>query len=672
MPQRENMVDESNDSTAVDIAPFEEKISKRVDSDFEKAKEFLADFHTQCVASYEHYFNASLYIDMKKKNKFPMPFFQQMVDDFKSYLSDKLFYKNQPCTVVPSEDSDKGDADAKQDLFKWMDYKDNIEGKMEIFLQDCALYRLCVSQIDYEETTQTKLVGKIDESTGQPVSSVEVANVPLYRGARVKRIDPVNFFICQDKQTIDDGKPVMIRSYHHLDYFKSKKYFINIDKLDAAHINRNKPSGGGAPENLHTKRMFHGLKPDKTATTDIEYIEWQAQVNKKELYEYLNLPIAVDVPNVDPNTGEPDGTAKTVPIVSDTDQTWCICGKAEKVVVRLEELAFPKPNVIVGVMQEDENELIGTSLADKIGAVQQGMEVLMGILLENFRQSVNAGHVIKKTSLITEGDVMVNKPGWTLLTNEDVSKVHKRVDQPRVAPDIYQMLGFFQQMGRDAGGIQKPISAQGDPDADTLGEYEGQMEESAKKMVKYLRSFERTLVQPMYDMRNQINMLYLDIEYVYGIIGDGAIEWRKMEPEKIRANVDFICESSTREGNRLVITQQILQLGKIAPTAIEMGFPIRFDVLLGKLAEHGFSWDRDQVEEVFPTIKMEREGGLNLNQMLLENMMLKLNMEKVMMMAGIMGGGQAPGPGGGPQPRSEGEASQGLHQSNRTQPARTE
>ena len=638
MPEpRETMIDEPDESPVFDNNDYEEIMKRRVMADFENAKTFLDEFHRQCVGSYKHYFSASQYRDMRKHNKFPVPFFQQMVDDFVSDTSDKLFYKQQPCTVVGVEETDKGDADAKQDLFKWLDYKDNIEGKIETFLRDCAKYRICVAQVDYEEKMNNRLMGRMVDSPGGPVSSVESARIPVFRGAKVKRVDPVNFFIMQDKQDIGDGKPVMVRSYHPIDYFQSKPYFRNYEKLKDARENREKQGGSDISEHGHSKRMVHGLNAEKvTPGSNIEYIEWQAEVSKKKLYQYLGKPITVENPINDPETGLPTGEFETVPSVSDTDKILCICGVAENVVVRLDESPFEmdRPNIIVGVMQEDEDELIGTSLADKIAAVQQGMDVLMGILLENFRQSVNAGHVIKTNSLATQGDVIVNKPGFILKTTEDVDKVHKRVEQTKVAPDIYTMLEYFEQLGRDAGGIQRPISATGGDTADTLGEYESLLEQSSKKMVKYLRSFERTLVQPLYEMRNQINMQFLDQIYIYGIIGDGAIEWREMEPAQIRANVDFICESSTREANRLIITQQILQLGKVAPTAMSMGFPIRFDVLLGRLAEQGFSWSRERVEEIFPTLKMERENpDMDLNQILLENMMVEMQMKKF---AGIM------------------------------------
>lgn len=682
-----NMADEATVAESTDLVEsFEVEMLKRVESDYTNFKEFMDEFHRQCVLSYEHYFSASKYTDMRKKNLFPVPFFQQMIDDFVGYVSDKLFYRSQPCTVTPVENGDKGDAEAKQQLFRWMDYKDDIEGKLELMIRDAAMYRVCVAQVDYTEMTKKKLVGVqkpmmfTDEFgqtkpmviDGQPVmeSTVEHQNVPVYLGATVKRVDPTNFFIGQDKSSMDDGKPVIIRSFVSIDYFSEKKYFRNVDRLKEYLANptadTSKQGGTEVPENIYAKRMIHAMRPNQSSLdNNIEYKEWHGQVDKKKLYEYLGQPTEMQQ-NI-------NGQMSMVPLVEAGEKVWVICGWAHGTIVRMEEKPFEGvdgPNVILGIMQSDEEEVVGTSLADKIGAVQQGMEVLMGILLENFRQAVNAGHIIKKTALINEGDVTVNKPGWVLETNGNVNDVHKRVEQPRVAPDIYTMLTYYEQLGRDAGGIQRPISGMGTRTADTLGEFSELKEESVKKLVAYLRSIERTLVQPLYDMRNQINIQFLDQPYVYGIIGEGAIEWRKMEPAQLRANVDFICESSTREANRLIITQQILQLGKVAPLATQMGIPVRFDKLLAQLAAQGFSWDRDKVEEIFPTLKMEREGGVDLNQIFLENMMIRLQMEKMAMMMGGMGGPSGAGGGTGPEPRSEGEARQSLQARNQVQPGR--
>jgi hypothetical protein len=357
------------------------------------------------------------------------------------------------------------------------------------------------------------------------------------------------------------------------------------------------------------------------------------------------------------------------------EKTTAIIGWVGDTLVRLEEtpLEIKKPNVIIGVIQKDENELIGTSLADKVCAVTQGMEVLMGILLENFKQSVNAGHVIKGNSLVKGASSIVNVPGFVLNTNEDVRAVHKRVEQPAVAKDIHILLqDFFPQMGQDASGLQDILSGRGEPGAETLGESEMVAGTAALRMNAYLRTFETSFVEPLYSMRNQFNMQFLNTDYVYRVIGEGAIEWRTIEPGQIRANVDFVCESSSREANRLVITQQFIQTMKTVVPALEnAGFPVRSDLLAADLMERGFSMSADQVRRYLPSIEAEEKMNLPINDMMVQNF-IAMQGVKLDALLNPPEPGAPSGGGSGPRPRSEGEARQSMNESNRTQVGRTE
>lgn len=661
-----------------DAESYPERMLKKCQADFANAKTFLNKFHTICVAAYEWYHNAQQYDSLKVKSRFPVPFFQQQIDTFAAYILDKLFYKNRPCTVVGREDTDKGDASAKQDMMAYQDDQDRIYHKLDLFARDCAMYRVGIAQVDYENRTERRLVGSeepilmadeygepqpvLDPLTQEPAtrSRVVAEDVPIYRGAKVKRVDPLDFFITQDKENMSDGYPVMIRSRKPLEDFKDPIY-INYDKLKTQHR-------GVAEDGLsiHNKRMVHGLEPEQTAhKRNSEYIEWQGEVNKFDLYEYLGKPTEMEIEGV-----------PTV-LVGPDDKTTAIFGWVGEVLVRIEETPFEtkRPNVIVGIIQGDEGELIGTSLADKLGAVTQGMEVLMGILLENFKQTVNAGHIIKKNALVKGSSTLVNEPGWVLETNEDVNNVHKRIDQQRVAPDIYQLLqDYFPQMGQDASGLQNILSGTGEPSVDTLGENEMVAATASMRMNSYLRTFETTFVEPLYQLRNQINMQFLNNPYIYKVIGENAIEWRTIEPGQIRANVDFVCESSSRETNRLVITQQFIQTMKMMPGVKETGFPVRVDKMLGDLMERGFSMSADKINEYLPSLKLE-EAGMDIDQLLIDNMLFHLRMQGPMgLMVGANGppGGNTPMGGPSPQPRNEGEARQSLRGSNQTQPGRTE
>ena len=211
-----------------EVIGFEQEMLRIVQRDYKAGLKFMDKFYRACNMAYQAYYSANQYTDLRKKNKFPMPFFQDQIDTFVDYMMDKIYYKDQPCTIVGTEETDKGDANAKQALFNWQDHKDGIKAKIEQAIRDAAMYRISVGQIDYTNKTKRKLRG-VEEpiivngvDTGLMRSRTEVREEVVFKGATVKRIDPLDLVITQDKMSMDDGEPVMIRSRKSLDYFKNK------------------------------------------------------------------------------------------------------------------------------------------------------------------------------------------------------------------------------------------------------------------------------------------------------------------------------------------------------------------------------------------------------------------------------------------------------------------
>jgi hypothetical protein len=281
--------------------------------------------------------------------------------------------------------------------------------------------------------------------------------------------------------------------------------------------------------------------------------------------------------------------------------------------------------------------------------MHDGSEQIMGMMLENLKQSVNAMHVINKRMIIGN-KTKINQAGGILLTNDDVKKVHKRIEQPPLAQDFYKLLAIFRQWAQDASGLQDSTLGKADASVETLGEAHMIDAKASLRMRDYLKAFEDTFIRPVYAIRNQVNMDFLDQEYVYGIVGESAIEWRTITPQQIRANVDFLCEASTRESNRAVQTQQMLEMIQLAPAAMSAGQPTRIDKMIYDLAQIGFSMKEQDVEKYFPLIQAEKQG-LDIDQLYVQMALMQLG-------AGPMGpGGMAPPPGQElPQPNTEAEA----------------
>ena len=633
------------------IDPFEAAMLQRVKSDFQEAGQFLKTMHGNMVEAFEAYHNARSYEDLRKKNRFPMPIVQKLVDQFVAHILDKMFYANKPCTVVGVEEADKADAEAKQEMIAWQDRKDKITIKLEKFLRDVALYPYCVAQVDYVEK-HTKKRQQVpveveleptwfDRMRGLPPRTIEELQwqrVPVvqYRGPQVKRVAPEDFFFGPDKREINDDFPVMIRSKQTRAFFNDKDYFRNQDKI------QDTPDGPQAEQEDTQKRGLLGVSPSSAESKRVhEYIEWQGPVDATRLFEYTGE-------EANPEPGE---------------KVWAICGVVDgQVVVRLESspLDLDGPNVVVGWATPEENEFFGGCMVDRAMAVHKGSQTIMGMLLENLKQSVNAMWIINQSALIQKSP-LVNKAGHVLLTNSDVNNVAKRVEQPGVAKDLYTLTQMFEQMGQDTTNIQDIIAGRGEPAAETLGENTIIATQAELGLRRALRCFESTFVEPLYELRNEINCNFLDEEYVYYVIGDSVVNWRTITPEQVRARVDFLCESSTRETNKAVIGQQLLQLMEMSPTAHAMGQPVRQDLIMKKWLETMGSMKSAETLMFFPLIQMEKMQGIDANSMMVQQAM----MQQQANIAGAMPP-EPGGPGQSPQPKSEGEAAESANAQTQT------
>lgn len=638
--------------------PFEGEMVERVKKDFNEAEQWLRPLHRFCVQAFEGYHNARTYEDLRKKNKFPVPVIQTLVDQYVAHVTDKLFYANRPCTVVGVEEDDKADAEVKQEMIAFQDRKDGMTTKLVKAIRDSALYPYTVAQVNYVEKIQKKWQqvpvqqpieqGLMDRLRGAPqqfTTTMEWQHVPtvVYQGPEVKRVDPTDCFFGPDKTEIGDDFPIMIRTKQAKSFFKSQDYFFNQDQI------KDIPAGpvSDRMEEDVMKRDFLNVSPTSANSLKMhEYIEWQGYVDAAKLYEYLEQ----DVEGLEPD-----------------EEAFVICGVVDGItVVRLQEdpLQLGRPNVIVGWAMPEEDEFFGGSMTDRVMAVHLGSQSAMGMLLENLKQSVNAMWIIN-TSKLKKGNPLVNKAGHILETNDDVNNVAKRVEQPAVARDLYLLIGMLQQMGQDTANMQDTIQGKSEPGSETLGETTILANQAELGLRNSLRCFEATFIEPLYELRNEINANFLDKEYVFNVIGDGVVNWRSIQPEQIRARVDFVSESSTREANKAVMGQQLLQLMELAPLAAGMGQPVRADLMMQKWLQVMGSMREAETLQFFPLVQMEKLQGIDANQLMVEMAMAKQQNELAAAAPQPIAGEQGP-PGERPQPTSEAGAVESANAQNQT------
>ena len=672
---------------------FPDKIKDRIIKDFAQASEDRKSVHRWYADMHAFYNRAQDYEDndLKRDKKFPVTTIQEDIDTFVADARDKVTSTGRPCNIIGREEKDKADAAAKQGHLDFQDEQDGIFNKIGVALHDGSLYSIIAAQVDYAEKTRREWMQKDvpvplaqEDEDGQPILDEDGERIPIldennqliptfdidgqpimekefvledviyYRGSTVKRIDPGSLFFCKEKKEVSDSHPLMIRDYVTKDFFRGqgKDYFFGFEGLES-------PKEGTAltiNDDISESKTNRTNPNDTTRGTrnPYEYIEWHAPVDKAELYEWLIE-----------NRGMKERERATI---RPGEKVWAIGGLVNgETVVQLREEPFrwDKPNIIVGYISPDEKGLSGIGIAQKIEHVQRASEDIMGMIMEAMRQSVNPFWVVNMNHVVDKKNAKVNEAGGILQTNGSVRDVAQRYDMGQIAPDLFTLLGLFKNMSQDEGGVQPNLQGKGDVNAETLGESTAALAHASIRMRDYLRTFENSFLIPLYELRNHINATFIDTEYSYRVLGEKGLEWRQIQPGQMRAPVDFICESSTRETNRAIIIQQMLQFIQIAPVAQQIGQPVRLDKMLAELAEKGFSWPRAKILEFFPLLRLEEDGQFDVDQHLVQNAALKMQLDGLMAAAGIAqlgGGGAGLGAGPGspqeqiPQPGSEGEA----------------
>jgi len=648
---------------------WQQKAVEKVLKDFERSEEFLRPFHTECLERYEHYRSSQLSTNIhsrEKNNRFPVPFTTEQVNSLVKRVREKLFYKNRPCSIYGREKTDEREAVAKREMFDYQDSEDEIESKNAKGVLNAAIYGICPAQIVFKKEFDETVVNEeqpIMDDMGQPalnldgtpitVSVPKIVEYPTYLGASLELIDVFDFFFTPEKETVEDREPFIIRSRRRPSYF-NETYFFNRDK-----VKKTSEQGGDTSsqnDNLRERRRLAGLEVDKKYFSDhCIYLEWQGYYDPAD--------------EVDDSNGEkyPAGFY-VIGVVTGTQY--------EDTLVRFDYKPFPLKgtNIIVGSLIEEFGELIGQRFVDNFHGIQHALDSVMGLWFSNLRQLVKRPKVVNSDAI--KDPAQINTSVDETIEVEDRDDVTKAVfypDVPSLSPDLYNGLSMLRTMGQSVSGIKDQSEGIAQTGVETLGEAEILAMETKIGINDYIRTWERTFVRPLYKKRNSINSYYLTNEYVISVIGERGLEWRTMTPAQIRADVDFICEASTRETQRGIIAQQIIQtlqpLMNLMTLYANMGYPPnlwpRVDLLLAELYDQ-WTWQQDKIDKILPSTTMDDQQEMALAQLLQEMAMMKMMSGQEATMGSQGGDSKQPDSARTPQPRTEAEANRSANDRNDT------
>ena len=644
-----------------DEGSFEERMLQRVTDDYANASQHRSGARMRTLEFRKQYRNARHYSEWRARKELPLPVAQELIDQFVAQLRQKM--SDRPATVVGTPGTEQSEIDVIQELTDYQDYVDDIKEKMAVALRDIAVDGFTAAQVDFTEKHTDKW-SIVEEEVDAPEDQTYLhrwrgvmptkikrtwKQVPVttYMGPRVKVLDTLSVYWTQDKKELNDPHPIMVATDQPRDYFNSEPYFKNQDQIDEDE------TGAEVSVNMEDGEMPSAndpvAEPDGPTANNHHYIEWQGRVNRSELYKYSKDGQSPegDEPKIDPN-----------------ETVWAICGVVDKkTVVRLHQLRTGQdgPNLIIGCLQHDGSVFNAVGIMDMIYALCRSADRAGGMMETNIIQAIDAGWGID-VDRIRDKNPIVNTRNFILNTDGNPSEIIKRIDQPDMAEALFRLIAFYFEEAKKASRLTDITLGRGDPAAETLGESSMAESNSTTGLNDYLQTVEATFVRPLYQMRNAINVNLVDRAFVYAVVGDGALHWRDpVDPSKIRASVDFICESSTREANKGIVTAQMLKVLDLSSTLIAAGVGLDATEATRLLFRDGFGLSKEQIEMLLPLLKMKQAGGIDTSQLVAVASLLKL--QQAAMMPGPVpidsgGGGQ------GAIPLSEQEAQNNITQEN--------
>ena len=207
----------SDDVEIYGAGSTEAKAVAIVKRDFNRASKYLEDFHKAGVDRYKHYIAPGMSTNLDKDKSFPVPFTTEQVDTLIADMMEKIWYKDEPCSIYGPNEEDISDADAKREFMKYQDDKDDLHSKMRQAIFHCCIYKIAPAVVNYKEEyidVVEEQASPLLDALGRPVLGLDgetplsrMEQVPVrkftYQGATVELVDPIDFFWVPEKRDIE-------------------------------------------------------------------------------------------------------------------------------------------------------------------------------------------------------------------------------------------------------------------------------------------------------------------------------------------------------------------------------------------------------------------------------------------------------------------------------------
>lgn len=542
----------------------EDLIVQKVMSDFSDSVFAIREKHNKFADYLEHYMNLPQIKRPRGMANITIPMAPQHVDTINADLIEKQYASDGVnIDVLGREGVDKFQAQPVRDLIRAQLHQANGRDILRDLNFMSLVYGTAPYKVIYDEEYEYMPVRRQIENPFLPEYSDSYVDRVLtlkYKGPKVIPIDIFDFYPHKAMVDIDkDLLPICHRIHRPMSYFKSRKdpvtgdpiyknlQFIQVDKFGNAST--------ASDDDMHqrSRRQQMSIMVGSGAVhTGIECIEWEGW------YKW------------------------------EGEEQWCIATVGPNgVLMRFEPLPYYERMYGAQRLFRIPNEFWGIGIIEKNHMIIHAHNAITNITIDAFYQGVNPQTLVANNA-IDDAEMVARAGQLTHVNSADGEKPLTnyvyRMEPQFVSQDAYILQDRLEKYGEDLSTVTDIKKGSVPSSRQTATAIQTSFSQASIRFKDLLYMIEGTGLLVICRKMHKINLQFFDAPEVINVVGQNGMFWpRKITPEQIAANVDFVSLASSRELDRAMNIQQLSNLLNIS-MGNQMLMPV-ITPLFMKLAE---------------------------------------------------------------------------------------
>jgi len=495
---------------------------------------------TRMLDQLHHYLNLPRPRKYADQSNIPLPMASEAVDTHHHAIMNRMAaLKQRPCQVQPSPINPTEDNKQAARLIDAKLYIDNQmmnwEDKFDGVCKSALIFGAGLACTRFVETIESTIPEGLEGIEGVQLETEHV----VHQGYTFDQIDPIDFYPCKNKMSINDRHPDVTRyfmSYEELlEADESGAGFFDLDKIEE----KRRAVPNYAYDERSQRRNLLGLVDDSRSISDaIEVLQSHAWLpidkSDKQHGEYVWRPVIITTAN-----GTLIGLKKN-----------------------------PDPDNMMSMAEID--KVPGTfwpqSIIEKIHPQIHAGNTVLDLVLENIASTVHKMRVVIMDALIDPSELYSRPDGFIRLKPQygRVQDVLQEMTTSPLGPEVFRLLDFFMTGGERTSGASATFKGTSTPGVETAEESRNLAGFSSMHNEYFLNRLESSFVRHSHQKGQYINVTYCSFPMWFAVGGPMASQMVKIgSGRELAYKVIFVGLASTLQRERTIALQQASQLLEI-------------------------------------------------------------------------------------------------------------